>query len=347
MHENVSGVIEHIIFRNKENGYTVFTLRADGEELTCVGFFADIQEGSGIDAGGTYTEHFSYGTQFRIESYTIREPESAEAIETYLASGAVKGIGKVLAGRIVKHFGEDALRIMEEEPERLQEIKGSSPGKAREIGARTAEQAGMRRAMMFLEGYGITLKMSIRIYKEYGEDIYTILKENPYRMAEDIDGIGFLTADRIAARAGIEAESEYRLRSGILYVLSLAGSEGNVYLPEDELLMRALFALLLSGAECGEKASGSVRIHERLGGSSGREGRPAVRFKRNHSGGRTEESGDSFCRERGDDSYRRTGNGQDHDDQRDDPVFPLRARFRAARRSDRPRGKADDGDHRV
>ncbi len=239
MHENVSGVIEHIIFRNKENGYTVFTLRADGEELTCVGFFADIQEGSGIDAGGTYTEHFSYGTQFRIESYTIREPESAEAIETYLASGAVKGIGKVLAGRIVKHFGEDALRIMEEEPERLQEIKGISPGKAREIGARTAEQAGMRRAMMFLEGYGITLKMSIRIYKEYGEDIYTILKENPYRMAEDIDGIGFLTADRIAARAGIEAESEYRLRSGILYVLSLAGSEGNVYLPEDELLMRA------------------------------------------------------------------------------------------------------------
>lgn len=239
MEERITGIIEHIIYRNEENGYTVFSLVREGEELTCVGFFADVREGSGIEATGRYTEHLAYGTQFKIEHCEFRQPDSAETIETYLASGAVKGIKKVLAARIVKKFGDDTLRIMEEEPERLAEIKGISAAKAREIGAAMAEQAGMRKAMMFLKGLGISLKMSIRIYHSYGEEIYTIIRENPYRMAEDIDGIGFLTADRIAARAGIGADSPYRLRSGLLYVLSSAAADGNVYLPEDELMNRA------------------------------------------------------------------------------------------------------------
>ena len=239
MQEKVSGIVEHIVYRNEDNGYTVFSITAEGEELTCVGFLAEITEGSGIEAFGRYTEHISYGRQFKVEKYTFREPETKEAMETYLGSGAVKGIGKTLAARIVKLFGEDTLRILEEEPERLAEVKGISLRKAREIGAAAAGQADLRRAMMFLEGFGISLKMGVRIYKTYGEEIYTLLRENPYRLAEDIDGIGFLTADRIAVRAGISAESEYRVRSGILYALSLALQEGHVYLPESILTEKA------------------------------------------------------------------------------------------------------------
>ena len=238
MEEQVSGTIEHIVYRNADNGYTVFTLLQEGKELTCVGFFADVSEGSSLEATGRYTEHASYGRQFKVEKYTFRAPETREVIEIYLGSGAVKGIGRALAARIVKRFGDDALRILEEEPERLAEVKGISPAKARAVGEEAALQAGMRHAMIFLEGLGISLKMGIRIYKEYGEEVYGILKENPYRLAEDIDGIGFLTADRLAAKAGITETSPYRIRSGILYILGLAAMEGNVYLPEDQLLSR-------------------------------------------------------------------------------------------------------------
>ena len=246
MEEKITGIIEHIIFRNEENGYTVFSLIQDQEELTCVGFFAHIEEGMGIEAAGSFIDHLSYGRQFKVASYSFREPENAQAIEMYLASGAVKGIGKALAARIVKRFGDDTLHVMEEEPELLAEIKGISLKKAREIAAAFASMAEMRQAMMFLEGFGISLKMSIRIYNKYGDEIYGILKENPYRLAEDIDGIGFLTADRIAARAGVGANSRYRIRSGILYTLSLAAGEGSVYLPEEELIMRAMEILSVS-----------------------------------------------------------------------------------------------------
>ena len=263
MEEHVSGIISHIIFRNEENGYTVFSLEREGEELTCVGFFADISVGSGIEASGRYTEHYSYGTQFKVDHYEYRTPETKEAIETYLGSGAVKGIGKALAARIVRKFGADALRILEEEPERLAEVKGISARKAREIGEVAAEHSGMRRAMVFLSEFGISLKMGVRIYREYGDDIYTILRENPYKMAEEIDGIGFLTADRIAARAGIGPDSEYRLRSGILYTLSEAASEGSVYLPEEMLLRRASNLLGVS-PELVENALNELAIEHRV-----------------------------------------------------------------------------------
>ncbi len=241
--EKLSGTIEHIIYHNDDNGYTVFSISAQGKEITCVGFFADLQEGVLLDAEGQYTEHPAYGRQFKITSFVQREPESRDAIERYLASGAVKGIGAVLASRIVKRFGGESLRILEEEPERLEEIKGISARKAREIGVYFAEQAGLRRAMIFLQQYGVTLKTGIRIYRQYGEDMYSILKENPYRLAEDVNGIGFLTADRIAREIGIRPDSEYRIRSAFLYVLSEAMGEGSVYLPE-EILIRRTSSLL-------------------------------------------------------------------------------------------------------
>ena len=204
-----------------------------------MGYFAELAAGSYIEAFGRFTEHASYGKQFKVDRFEHHVPETKETIETYLGSGAVKGIGKALASRIVKRFGEDALRILEEEPERLAEIKGISARRAREIGTYAASQREMRRAMMFLEGYGISLKLAVRIYKTYGEDLYKVLKENPYQLAEDIDGVGFLTADRIAARAGIAADSEVRLKCGILYVLSSSQGEGNVYLPLEMLITRA------------------------------------------------------------------------------------------------------------
>ncbi len=263
MEEKISGIVEHIIYRNEENGYTVFAITKEQEELTCVGFFAHIEEGIGIEAEGRYTDHYSYGRQFKVENYSFRAPETAEAIEIYLGSGAVKGIGKALAARIVKHFGDDTLRIMEEEPERLAEIKGISLRKAREIAETLASMAGMRQAMMFLEGFGISLKMSIRIYRKYGEEIYEVLKTNPYRLADDIDGIGFLTADRIAARAGINAHSLHRIRSGILYTLSLAAGEGNVYLPEEELVCRSM-ELLSVERESVQEALADLSIDRRI-----------------------------------------------------------------------------------
>ena len=235
MQESVKGIIEHIIFRNEENGYTVLSLRSKGKELTLVGFFQSVNEGESIDAFGRFTAHVSYGEQFKVESYEIREPEGREAVERYLGSGAIKGICKALAARIVRKFGEETLRILEEEPERLAEIKGISMKKARDIAKQADAQRSQRAAMLFLQQYGVSLALGVKIYTKYGEEMYSILRENPYRLAEDIDGVGFKTADAIAAKIGIAADSEYRIRCGILYVLGLASGEGSVYLPEWDL----------------------------------------------------------------------------------------------------------------
>lgn len=238
MQETVQGYIDHIIYRNEENGYTVLSLIVDGEELTCVGFFQYINEGETIKAEGRYTAHMSYGEQFKIDSYETIVPTDAVAIERYLGSGAIKGIGAALSARIVRRFGEDTLRIMQEEPERLAEIKGISERKAREIAQQMAEQEDMRKAMLFLQQYGIALALGIKIYQFYGQEMYRVFQENPYKMAEDIPGVGFKTADEIAARLGIQGNSEFRIRSGLLYVLTLAAGEGHVYLPKEQLLLR-------------------------------------------------------------------------------------------------------------
>ena len=240
MSETVTGYIDHIIFRNDQNGYTVMVLKQTGEEeLTCVGTFPDISQGATIEASGNYIHHPVYGKQFQIASFTEKMPEDSLAMERYLGSGAIKGIGAALAARIVRRFGEDTLRIVEEEPERLAEIKGISEKKAREIAAQITEKADMRRAMIFLQKYGISLNLGAKIYQKYGQSLYNVLQENPYRLAEDISGVGFKIADEIAGRIGIQADSDYRIRSGMLYVLLQASGEGHIYLPKEELFRRA------------------------------------------------------------------------------------------------------------
>ena len=241
MSECVTGYIDHIIFRNEDNGYTVMVLKGvkDEDELTCVGTFPVITQGASIEAEGSFIQHSVYGKQFQAVRLTEKMPEDAMAMERYLGSGAIKGIGAALAGRIVRHFGSDTLRIVEEEPERLAEIKGISEKKAHEIAIQIAEKSEMRKVMMFLQKYGISLNLGAKIYQKYGDSVYSVLQENPYRLADDISGVGFKIADEIAYRIGIHTDSDYRIKSGLSYTLLQAGGEGHVYLPKEELFKRA------------------------------------------------------------------------------------------------------------
>ncbi len=231
----IEGYVEKIVYRNEENGYTVLTLVHKGEEVTCVGTFQYIGEGECLEAEGDYTAHPVYGEQLKISKYEIKAPEDITAIERYLASGAIKGIGTVMASRIVRRFKKDTFRIIEEEPERLTEIKGISQKKAMEIADQIQEKKDMRKAMIFLQGYGIGANLAVKIYNQYGPGLYTILKQNPYRLADDIHGVGFRIADEIAAKVGIHADSDFRIKSGILYSLMQAAASGHVYLPLEEL----------------------------------------------------------------------------------------------------------------
>ena len=237
--EEFKGYVEHIIYRNEENTYTVFEVQCEEGPVTCTGFPPAISEGESCVVSGEKVQHAVYGEQFKVDTYRVIPPENSQAMLRYLASGAVKGIGQALAARIVKKFGDDTLRVMDEEPERLAEIKGISERKAREIAAFMAEKRELRDAMLFLQQYGVTNRVALKIWKTYGARMYEVLRENPYQLAEDIYGIGFATADEIAARVGISTQSEFRIRSGILYTLSMTLSEGSSYLPREILLSRA------------------------------------------------------------------------------------------------------------
>lgn len=233
--EKLAGYVEHIIYHNADNGYTVLNLVNGEDEITCVGIFSTIAEGENIEATGDYTDHPTYGTQFKVVSFEEKAPEDQEAIERYLGSGAIKGIGLAMAARIVRRFKEDTFRIIEEEPERLVEVKGISERKAMEIASQVNEKRDLRQAMIFLQQFGITMNLAVKIYNKYGQEVYGILKENPYRLADDIEGVGFRTADDIAAKAGIRTDSDFRVRSGILYTLLQASGEGHTFLPQEEL----------------------------------------------------------------------------------------------------------------
>ena len=235
----LKGYIEHFLFRNEENGYAVFNLAMEKEDVICVGSFKSIEQGETIEVTGEFVEHPVHGEQFKVDEYVILPPEDRVAIERYLGSGAIKGIGESLAKRIVKAFGNDTFRIIEEEPERLAEIKGISERKARDIAVQVMEKKDLRQAMIFLQKYGISNVLAIKIYKEYGLDVYSVLQENPYKMAEDITGVGFKIADEIAKKIGIKTDSDYRIRSGLLYTLLQAVNEGHSYLPMDVLKQRA------------------------------------------------------------------------------------------------------------
>ena len=235
----VRGFVEKIKYRNEDNGYTVLSLVAEDDEYILVGTFPYITEGEMIQASGTMTEHPIYGEQLQVESYEIMTPEDADAMERYLASGAIKGVGAALAARIVRRFKADTFRIMEEEPERLAEVKGISEKMAMSIGEQMEEKRGMRQATMFLQKYGISVNLAVKIYQEYGPRMYGIIEENPYRLADDIPGVGFKMADEIARKVGIFTDSDYRIKSGVLYTLLQAVGNGHTYLPEDELLASA------------------------------------------------------------------------------------------------------------
>lgn len=261
--ETISGYIDHVIYRNEENGYTVMVLVCEGDELTCVGTMQYVNEGEMMELQGSYTEHGTYGRQFKFSAYEFKAPEDELSMERYLGSGAIKGIGMALAARIVRHFKKDTFRIMEEEPERLAEIKGISERKAREIAEQMEEKRDMRKAMLFLQQYGVSTALSVKIYSEYGPALYQIVKENPYKLAEDISGVGFKIADEIAARVGILTDSDFRVKSGMFYVLTQATGEGHVFLPKKELFSRASDLLGVS-IEAMEKNLSDLAIERKV-----------------------------------------------------------------------------------
>ena len=237
--EQIKGYISAVIYRNKDNLYTVFEVTQDGEQITCTGFPAAISEGESVEIAGDVVNHPVYGDQLKVSSYKVVQPEGSQAVYRYLASGAIKGVGESLAARIVKKFGEDTMRVLDEEPERLVEVRGISERIAREVSAQLLEKKDVRDAMIYLQQYGIGGRKAVKIWETYGNEMYNVLKENPYRLAEEVSGIGFTMADEIAVRSGIQPDSDYRIRSGILFLLSGNLQEGSSYLPESILLQRA------------------------------------------------------------------------------------------------------------
>lgn len=261
----VKGYVEKIKYRNEDNGYSVLSVTGadDGEEYILVGNFSYISEGELVEAAGRMTEHPIYGEQLAVESYELKEPEDTVSMERYLGSGAIKGIGAALATRIVKKFKTDTFRIMEEEPERLAEIKGISEKMAMAIGEQVGEKKDMRQAMMFLQNYGISMNLSVKIYQEYGPAMYNVIKTNPYKLADDIPGVGFKMADEIASKVGIFTDSDFRIKSGILYTLLQASANGHTYLPEEELEAQAS-ELLKVEPEAIEKHLMDMKMDKRL-----------------------------------------------------------------------------------
>lgn len=246
--EKVEGFVDHIVYRNEENGYTVLVLETQKGEETLVGTFRFIEEGESILAEGEYGKHPVYGEQFQVKSVQIKAPEDVISIERYLGSGAVKGVGASLAKRIITKFGEDSLRVMEEEPERLIEIRGISERIARQIASQMEEKRDLRKAMLFLQQYGISNTLAVKIYEAYENKMYDIIRENPYRMTEEIAGVGFKTADEIASKAGIPWNSDFRIRSGVLYMLNQAMGEGHTYFPLQELIGKCTGLLRMDAA---------------------------------------------------------------------------------------------------
>ena len=261
----ITGFIEKIKFRNEDNGYTVLSVidQSDGEEVIMVGKLAYAAEGDMIEAAGVITEHPVYGQQLQIESCQMKLPQDEQSVERYLGSGAIKGIGAALAARIVRRFKADTLRIMEEEPERLAEVKGISEKMAMAIGEQIETKKDMRQAMMFLQSYGISMNLAAKIYQEYGPSLYGIIRENPYRLADDIPGVGFKMADEIAGRVGIFTDSDYRIKAGLLYTLLQAAAAGHTYLPKDALLSQTA-QLLRVDASAMEKHLMDMQIDRKI-----------------------------------------------------------------------------------
>ena len=271
----VTGYVERIKYRNEDNGYSVLSVADGGEEYILVGTFPYISEGERIEATGRMVEHSIYGEQLAVESYEIKAPEDTLAIERYLGSGAIKGIGAALAKRIVKKFKADTFRIMEEEPERLAEVKGVSERMAMEISSQVEEKRDMRQAMVFLQQYGISMNLAVKIYQHYGPKMYSVIQENPYQLADDIQGVGFKIADEIAAKVGIFTDSDYRIRSGLFYAL-LPGDGKWPYISAGGGAVCQRIGTLKCGTGAHGKTSGGSPDGEEAGGEG--KGRKADRL---------------------------------------------------------------------
>ncbi len=239
----IKGYVDHVIFESRETGFKALALISDGFDETAVGRMPDVSVGDTVEVTGEYTDHPRFGIQLKVSSYKIIPPADSQAMERYLASGAVSGVGEKLASRIVSRFGDDTFRIIEEEPERLAEIKGISKRKAMEIAVAMEEKKDLRDAMVVMQGLGISQTMAVRIYDNYGPEYVKVLRTNPYKLAEDIRGIGFRTADEIAFKEGMDPASEDRCKAALMYVLSESSAEGHCYLPE-EMLVRMTSELL-------------------------------------------------------------------------------------------------------
>ena len=236
----VSGSIEEIRFRNDENGYTIIVLDCEGEPLTCVGSFPQVAEGEYVTLDGDFTVHPRFGKQFKVSGVKASRPDTLDGIVRYLGSGLIKGIGPKTALAIVDKFGKRTFDVILNNPSSLASIRGISKAKAAEIALSYAKIDNMRQAMVFLQGHGIPLGTSLRIFKTYGDDTVEVLTENPYRLVEEVDGIGFITADKIAVKLGIQPDCEFRVQAGVLYTLrDAADKSGNTYLPEEMLTENA------------------------------------------------------------------------------------------------------------
>ena len=234
--KTVSGYVENITFRNEDNGFTVLTLSSGKEDITCTGNFGYIGQGEYVEIEGEEVFHEIYGKQIKATNYKIVPATDELSLKKYLGSGAIKGLGAVLADRIVDKFGEDTFRIIEEEPERLAEIRGITTRKAMDISTQLEEKKDMRDVMIFLQGYGISPTLSTKIFNNYGTRVYDIIKTNPYQLADDVTGIGFKTADEIARRAGVEVNASVRIKSGMCYALTEASLSGHTYLPKEKMV---------------------------------------------------------------------------------------------------------------
>lgn len=241
----LEGYVEKIRYTNESNGYTVLDLACDNKTMTCTGYFQVIGEGEYIEIDGDEISHPIYGKQIVVNTYEVKQPSDVLSITKYLGSGAIKGLKLILAERIVKEFGEDTFRIIEEEPERLADVRGISPKKAMMISEQIVAKKDMRAAMMFLQQYGISVGLTVKVYNFYGQDIYNIIKTNPYQIADDIPGVGFKTVDDIARKTGIEVHSSFRIKSGMIYTLSQASGYGHTYLPKENLVKETIKLLEL------------------------------------------------------------------------------------------------------
>ena len=259
----LEAVIENTVFRNEENGYSIMEARVGREKVTVVGALPALAAGEQVLLSGQWVTHPQYGLQWKVSSWEVRKPTTLLGIERYLGSGLIPGVRAATAKLLVQEFGERTLDIISEHPEQLTRVPGIGKKRAQQLGKAFQEQYGAREAMVFLQSYGVSPALAVKISKRYGADAQRKIRENPYRLIDDIEGVGFLTADRIALSLGIPQESEYRLRAGVKYALQeAANGEGHTYLPRNALLERAARGLRVSGELLSHQLDGLLFARE-------------------------------------------------------------------------------------